>query len=192
MSSLFAWLPLALNTLIPLAGVFIFQWSIGDIFFLFFFEILILGAESSLKILTALGEKPWYGCIGHFLRFSLIYPILFLFVLVATGWLFNGSDDQMEITLTGNTFLILFGMYFLNLLFFWFFNGKFKRTTPKEVEKETYFHLLAIFLVIFVLLWPLSYVTSFSKVNYGLAIGIVLAKNAADYFVFYRKYKATK
>ena len=187
MKSWLPYLPLAFNVLIPLVGVFIFQWSIGDIFFLFFFEVLILGAEGILMILTSLGEKPWYGRIGNFLRFLLIYPILFLFILFASGNFFNGGGSQMNVTLTSDTFTTLTIMYSLNLLLSWFFNGRFKRTTPKQVEKETYYHLLAIFLVLFALLWPLSLIMSFAEVNFVLAIGLIVAKNVADYCISYRK-----
>ncbi|MFZ5552244.1 MAG: DUF6498-containing protein [Bacteroidota bacterium] len=181
-------LPLAFNILYPLCGVFFFGWSIGDIFFLFFFELLILGGATIIKIFFSL--KTGFGSrISIFFRFLLIYPSLFLFILILTGHFFDGGGKQMFVTIDKKTIYMLLASYGSNLLISFFINGKFKISTSKETEKETYYHMLAIFIVLFVLLWPLSKMMSFTEVNFALAVALILVKNLLDYFIAYMKKK---
>ena len=187
MKKYFYLLPLVWNIIFPLAGVFFFNWSIGDIFFLFFFELLILGGATVIKIFFSLSNSGLAKRLGTFFRFLLIYPCLFLFILILTGHFFDGGGNQMFVTLDKKTIYILLAGYGVNLITSFFANGKFRQTTPGETEKETYYHMLAIFIALFVLLWPLSKIMSFTEVNFALATALILVKNGIDYFISYRK-----
>lgn len=180
-------LPLIFNIVFPLIGIFFLNWSIGDIYLLFFFEILFLGVETMIKILFAFKQPGIFSRVGSLLRFLLIYPILFLFILILTGNFFDGGGKQMFVTIGKNTIYLLTANYLLNLFLSYFWSGKFKEMTCKEVEKETYYHLIAISIALFLILLPLSKIIAFTEVNFALATSLILVKNAMDYWISYRK-----
>lgn len=173
---------LAFNVAFPLIGVFYLGWSIGDIFLLFFLEILIRGGITILKILSSTTNKL-FSRLGNVFYFILIFSVLFIFMLILTGHYFSGADKQMYTSLTKNTVLILAGSYILTSLFPFFISGDFRKQTPKAIINRGMKFEFLLFICVLITLFACSILTSFVNINYILATGIIVGKNMASLFI---------
>lgn len=176
------YLQLAFNILLPTIGILFFHWSIGDLFCLFFVELLLMGSVTCLKILGAVNDGGIFGRIGSMFLFILIFCMFFIFIAVLTGNFFNGGDERMNITLTRTTFNILAGSYILNLGAY-FASGKFKRTKTNAIRKETLLYLASLFAVLMLVLIPFGTMVRSGAINIALGISIVIARNLVDFLI---------
>jgi hypothetical protein len=132
----------AIKTLVPIAGILFFDWSIGTIFLFFLLEILFIGAQTVLRIffaaLSTLGQK-----IGGIFRFALIFSILALFIFILMGNFFKGNGPgNMKANFEIEIIYVLIAINFIDFIFGFIVSKKFKTSTCKSVEKETYYLLL--------------------------------------------------
>jgi hypothetical protein len=170
------------NVIFPLVGIFCFGWSIGDIFLLFFLEILIRGGVTTLKILGS-AKTGYMARVGNIFYYFMGFSMLLLLMLMVSGNYFNGADKQMDTSLTTNTVYILVGSYFITSLLPFFISGEFKTSKARKVIGESIKCEGALFLCVLVTLIICSTLTHFVNVNYVLATGLVVGKNAAGLFI---------
>lgn len=180
---------LIIKILIPVFGILFFDWSIGSIFLFFLIELLFIGGETILKIIFAggsfLGQK-----IGGILRFLLGYSILVFFIFVLMGNFFKGDGaGNMQAHFQIEILYLLIGIYLFEFCFDYLYSKKFKTATSKSLEKETYYLLIIYFVLLLLLLLLLRMFTIPENVNFILGIAIIVARNAAEYFLAKRKQK---
>lgn len=173
---------IALKILVPIIGIIFLGWSIGMVFLYFFLDLIFVAGETILKIFVSL--KSTIGSrIGIFLRFILLFSMLFIFILIAAGHFFDGGADNMKATFDMEIIYSLSLVYVIEFLVGFIFTGEFKAATANEVEKKTYYLLGLIFMVMLLFLFLLSTFSKPDQVNYVLGISLILAREGADYFV---------
>lgn len=179
---------IGLKALVPIIGILFLSWSIGMVFLYFFLDLIFVAGETVLKIFLSL--KSTIGSrIGTFLRFILLFSILFIFILIAAGHFFDGGADNMKATFDMEIIYSLSLVYVVEFLVGFVFSGDFKTATANEVEKKTYYLLGLIFMVMLLFLFLLSTFSKPDQVNYVLGISLILAREGADYLVGRKKSK---
>ncbi|MBK6527609.1 MAG: hypothetical protein IPG07_19895 [Crocinitomicaceae bacterium] len=128
--------------------------------------------------------------IGIFLRFILLFALMFIFILVAAGHFFDGGADNMKATFEMEIIYSLALVYAVEFLVGFIFSGDFKTATANEVEKKTYYLLGLIFMVMLLFLFLLNSFAKPDQVNYVLGISLILAREGADYFVGRKKHNS--
>lgn len=173
---------IGLKILVPIVGITILGWSIGMVFLYFFLDLIFVAGETILKIFVSL--KSTIGSrIGIFLRFILIFSMLFIFILIAAGNFFSGGANNMKATLNMEIICSLSLVYLVEFLAGFIFSGEFRTTTANEVEKKTYYMLGLIFMVMLLFLFLLSTLATPDQVNYVLGISLILAREGAEYLI---------
>ncbi len=173
---------IGLKALVPIIGILFLSWSIGMVFLYFFLDLIFVAGETVLKIFLSL--KSTIGSrIGIFLRFILLFSMLFIFILIAAGHFFDGGADNMKATFDMEIIYSLSLVYVVEFLVGFIFSGEFKTAIANEVEKKTYYLLGLIFMVMLLFLFLLSTFSKPDQVNYVLGISLILAREGADYFV---------
>jgi hypothetical protein len=173
---------IGLKIVVPIIGILFLDWSIGMVFLYFFLDLLFVAGETILKIFVSL--KSSIGSrIGIFVRFVLLFAMMFIFILVAAGHFFDGGSDNMKATFDMEIIYSLALVYAVEFLVGFIFSGDFKTTTANEVEKKTYYLLGLIFMVMLLFLFLLNSFAKPDQVNYVLGISLILAREAADYLV---------
>lgn len=177
----------ALNVLLPIIGILFFGWSIADIYFLFFMELLFLGAFTILKMLFCVNDGTLWSRVGRILEFILAYTILFLLVTGLMGQFWDGSKAQSVLTANRGIVLLLAGSYGADFLVPFLIAGQFKRKGYASfLRREALYRMLDLFLVMFVILVPFGSLLRSGNVNIALGIAIVLARNIVDVFMIHR------
>ena len=173
---------IALKVLVPIIGILFLSWSIGMVFLYFFLDLIFVAGETILKIFVSM--KSSIGSrIGIFLRFILLFALMFIFILVAAGHFFDGGADNMKATFEMEIIYSLALVYAVEFLVGFIFSGDFKTATANEVEKKTYYLLGLIFMVMLLFLFLLNTFAKPDQVNYVLGISLILAREGADYLV---------
>lgn len=173
---------IGLKILVPLIGIIFLGWSIGMVFLYFFLDLIFVAGETILKIFVSL--KSTIGSrIGIFLRFILIFSIIFIFILIAAGHFFDGGADNMKATFDMEIIYSLTLVYVVEFLIGFIFSGEFKNTTANEVEKKTYYLLGLIFMVMLLFLFLLNAFAKPDQVNYVLGISLILGREGAEYLI---------
>ncbi len=178
---------LGINVALPLAGIFFFHWSVGDIFLLFFVELLFIVGFASLKILFAFKAGGFFTRIGRIFKLLLLFTMLYIFILIVAGHFFDGSRAEMVTTIGREGLLILLGNYAAGFFISYIASGKFREADHRAITRETLLRAGAILGVLIVVLVPLGIFVPYSHVNFLLGAGLVIAKNTADYFLVYRE-----
>lgn len=174
---------LTLKMLVPVCGIIFFDWSIGTIFLYFWFDMLFVAGETILKIVvsanSSIGEK-----IGTFFRFILFFSILMFFMMIAAGMSFDGAGKgNMEAHFEIEVIYGLIVIYAIEFLAGFIYSGKFKTTTSKTEERSTYALLVLIFIIIVLVSLLFRFVIPDSEKNYVLGIALIVARQAAEYFI---------
>jgi hypothetical protein len=151
-------------------------------------DLIFVGGETVLKIFSSL--KSTIGSrIGIFLRFVLIFAMMFIFILIAAGHFFDGGADNMKATFEMEIIYSLSLVYVVEFLVGFIFSGEFKMAAANEVEKKTYYLLGLIFMVMLLFLFLLNSFAKPDQVSYVLGISLILAREGADYLVSLRMNK---
>lgn len=173
---------LVVNVLFPLAGIYLLDWSIAEIFLLFFTELLFLGGITILEILFAGGWGGFGSKIRTLLGFLLFFPMLYIVIFILAGNFFNGNEPDKISHVSIETLKILLATSVINFVFSFLLNGKFLRTSPEEQAGECFFHAIALCFFLFVILLPLSFMIPADAQSYLLGTSLVIVKNAVDFF----------
>lgn len=157
-------LVLVLANLVPLYGVFAWDWEVFPILFLFWFENIVIGILNAARMLTAWPEEPAplakrlfltaFFCV-HYGMFTAIHGV---FVIT----LFGGMGDRLDGVLPGpdlvnqlileqhllipvTALLVSHGYsYVVNFLA----RGEFRHATPKELMARPYRRVVLLHITI--------------------------------------------
>lgn len=173
---------LGIKIVVPLFGVFVFGWRIGDLFLYYCIDLVLTGAETLVKIWLA-WQSGFWPKLGSTLRFTLCFPIFILLIIVAMGQNFDGSRQEMEAYITLEIFYTIVAITILDFLIGYMFSGEFKNNTAASAEKSTYKHLLVAAIILALTGFILNRFVSAEHVNYVLGISIILARQLSDYFI---------
>lgn len=175
--------PLFFNILFPVLGILFFDWSVGDIFFLFYVELLFLGGFTCLKMLAAINDGSIMSRIGGILGFLLGFSAIFIFTVVLTGNFFNGAESQMKLNVTRETIYMLLASYSCSFLSSYLFSGKYKTAHAASLRNETFKYMACLFFVMMIILIPFGQMMKNSVISYALGISIVMTRNIVDFFI---------
>ncbi len=160
-----------LNGLIPLIGILFLSWSVLDVFVLFVLELLILGVFTFLKIIFS-GSKTGNKWSSLFI-FCLLFPVAFLFIFILLGNFFDTRNRQMNYSLSNSSIYFLLGIYLFNFIYFYIIKGAYKAAAGKKLMENTFFKMLAIFVILLIVLLPIF---RFVPAEYqGVLMGIAIA-----------------
>ncbi|MBK7128008.1 MAG: hypothetical protein IPH66_01405 [Crocinitomicaceae bacterium] len=173
---------LVIKLAVPLIGVFVFGWSIGDLFLYYCIDLVLTGAETILKIWLA-WQSGFWPKLGSTLRFTLCFPIFILLIMIAMGQNFDGSRQEMEAYITLEIFYTIVAITAIDFLISYIFSGEFKKNTAASAEKSTYKHLIVAAIILALTGFILNRFVSTEHVNYVLGVSIILAKQLSDYFL---------
>ncbi|HKX12762.1 MAG TPA: DUF6498-containing protein [bacterium] len=175
---------LCLNIALPLIGILFFGWSIADIYFLFFMEVLFLGAFTGLKILVSINNGSLLERFGQILFFSFLYVFIFLLLFGLIGYFFDYSKPQAQLTLQSGAVYALLGSYGVDFAYSFLWKGEYKRRDiGSQLEDEAAYRMLGLLFAMLVILVPLGTLMRSGNSNIALGIAIVLAKNLVDYYM---------
>lgn len=174
---------LIIDITIPLIGILFFSWSIGDIYALFFLELLSLGAFTILKLMLAKGDKAGFiEKIFKILIFFSLFTIALLIIVVITGYFFNGLENQMKLSIGKNTVYILLFNQVLHF-FIYLFRKQYQRDSTDYLTNQCFKRLGLLILVLFTLFLPFMGWLGGKNENYVLGVVLIIAKRLSDYWL---------
>jgi hypothetical protein len=175
---------------IPLFGIFVLHWSSGNIIYLFYFEFLLNGIFTSLRMMCAYRTD---GCLWRFLAplvFWFAYTIMTLFFLYTTSHLFESDELEMEFTEDKKLLYVIAGVYIFNFIFGFLFSGNYKNTSAEQESNATYMRTFVLIFILWLMVIPFHWISNPVVAAYILGASIILAKNIFGLaFALYRNKK---
>lgn len=178
-----------ITTAISLVGILFFNWQVGAVIFLFYWELVLIGAATLLRMLFAVGDNTNY-LIGLLPRlfwmvgFGVLYGamimlfIAFVFAKLDTDALFeNFTGFKYGVWLLGFN-------YAASFLFGYLYNDTYKRSTYMAELFKTMFFALPLLVIMVMIVAPNSEILGASRKNSFVAAAIVLLKFAFDFVAF--------
>lgn len=170
-----------INTAIALFGVFVLDWSLGQIVILFFLELMLLGGFTVLKIIFAQEGKPsfWTSFLSRLFTAAMFTVG---FILVNTMFIVFVTTSLNFDTLFGNTDSIRLGqgMLILNFvaafLFGYILNGTYKNAQVGPQFIGTLGYMLPLIGIFLIVIKPNLAYFGEENINRVAVVGIILAK----------------
>lgn len=183
------YLELALTIILPLIGVFFYQWSIGDVYALFFLELIFYGIFAGFKVLFSTNSAKIGQRLYSLFIFGFIYFLLFFSIVVLTGHFFNGAGQEMNLTIGMGAIYVLATNHLINLLIF-IFSRDYRQANHYQIIRLTYKRAFVLFLVLLILMLPFSTFIDTTKVNFVLVFGLIVSKAILDFITVHYWKKA--
>lgn len=181
---------IAVNSLVPLAGVLFFQWGLAEVVFLFWYEMFLIGAVAALSMLLALGGRGFFHDIFSRLFWTAGFVVLYLglLMLLVSFTLVNLDFNTLFDRFRGFGIspVILAINYGLNLLGFIYF-GKFRVVHYFQVLFEAMIYALPITCILVLLIFPNIDMIPLIGANKAIVVGIILARLAVELVIHFGK-----
>ena len=173
------------SALITLVGIIFFNWQVAEVIFLFFWEMLLIGAATVLRILLALnGQNFFYGLlprlfwtVGFVFLYGAMMMLLIAFVLSGLnldGLLDNFQGIQYGVWLLGFNHLAAF-------VFGYILSGAYKTSVFTFELFSTMILALPTVAVMVVIIAPNSDFMGADYQNIWVAVAIVLLRLAMEW-----------
>jgi len=154
---------LLFSNLLFLIGIYSFNWDWRTILIVYWFENVVIGLSSIIKMVTVILTRKNYinffnlgFFIIHYGLFTVIHGIfLFILILDIFGMFEPPSPIIWSSVISGSSILIL--SHFISLIYNFYFQGEVRKATIEKLTTEPYIriivmHLVVLFSVIFALL----------------------------------------
>ncbi|MCX6353221.1 MAG: DUF6498-containing protein [Bacteroidetes bacterium] len=179
----YAWV--LLNALIPLAGVWFFNWSIGVIVILFVYEIFLGGCAGVVKIIMAMDgrEFSFAGLLGKIIpliAFAFFYSMLgillsaFLIKPLDTKHLFNSEGNFLW------SIRLLTFNYIFHFISTYILTGKFKTTSAAGVIFSNAAYLFPLGIIVMFIINPFTSILHSGNINAFVITLFIIAKTGID------------
>lgn len=173
------------SALITLVGIIFFNWQVAEVIFLFFWEMILIGAATVLRMLLALnGENFFYGLIPRVfwtVAFAVLYGgmMLLLVAFVLSGLNLDGLLDNFQgiqygVWLLGFNHLAAF-------VFGYILSGAYKTSVFTFELFSTMILALPTVALMVVIIAPNSDVFGADYQNVWVAVAIVLLRLAMEW-----------
>jgi hypothetical protein len=174
---------LIIDIAIPLIGILFFRWSIGDIYALFFLELLALGVFTILKIFIAKSDNARFVSKAFkVISFLAMFTIALLLIIIITGFFFNGIEAQMKLSIGKNTIYLLLFNQLLNF-FYYIFRKRYQSDSTNYLINQCFKRLGLLILVLFILFLPFMGWLGSKNENYILGSVLIIGKRLSDYWL---------
>ena len=187
-----SWIWLLINLTIPLCGVMVLKWNLFGILYFFWMELIALGVFGLLRILTALGNRPYLELLiprlGSAVFFAVLYGALLMLVI---GYSISGFDlsehmlSGVKSNFTGIRLgtAFLFASYLLEFSRDYLLLGKFRETHPFSIIIGTFVYTLPLACIILFVLTPYAPKAPEGVGNLFLVLGIILGKTLIEFAI---------
>lgn len=175
------------NIVIPSIGIFFYSWGVGNVFWMFFLELLLIGGFTCIKILFATKNGSFLGRFGRMLGFILGFCVLFILIAVLAGNFGVGEAGAFNANISRTTFYLVIGNYVFGFVVGFMWSGKYRRTDYKKLSGDTLRRITGLFFMLLLILLPFSFMVNNPNINYIMGMAIVITKNAVDYYLGQRK-----
>jgi len=175
------------GALIAIVGVIFFNWQIGQVVFLFFWDMLFIGATTVLRMIFAMGgQRSFFQGLLLRLFFTGGFVVLYasmMMLLIA----FVMSGLHLE-TFLANYNGLQYGVWFLafnhlaGFLFGYILNDAYKQSVFSLELFATFFFALPTVAVLVLLVAPNSAVLGVAQQNAFIGVAIILVKLVMELF----------
>lgn len=178
---------IVVSAIVTLFGVLFFNWGIADVIFLFFWEMILIGCMTVLRMLFAMGGQQnfFYGLLirifwtgGFVVLYGGIMMLLIAFVL---------SGLNLD-TLLSEFYGLRYGVWLLafnhiaGFLFGYILNGEYKQSTFFIELFATMIYVLPTVVILVMVISPNSGLFGSEHQNTLMAVGIVLIRLIIELF----------